>query len=187
MSRGGDIAKKKPISVITRFLLLLTTFIMTLSSHGQNSKETDFAKKVIEAFKSKSFDKFKLLLPTKADFEELHSDKSVVRGLLINTDDKYNKVLESYDKGIDSAYKSKFNRLLTKGDKLNIDWTQILFLKFTPKKDKPKNSDMTFLSGRIHFKYQGSVYILSALEALEINGDYKLSMIGNVQQGKDER
>jgi hypothetical protein len=150
---------------------------MTVSANGQTSQETEFAKKIIEVFKAKSFDSFKMLLPTKADFEKLNSDTGMVRGLFADTDEKYKEVLDSYDKKIDSAYESEFNRLLKEGDSLNIDWTQITFLKFTFKKSKPKNSDKIMLSGFINFRYEDSVYRLSVLGAMKINGEYKVNII----------
>src|SRR4051794_2723337 len=91
------------------FLLLLATLTMTLTSSGQTSKEADFAKKIIDAFKSKSFDNYKQLTPTKADFEELYNDKGIIRGLAVDNDAKYNKALETYEKSADSNYRAEFN------------------------------------------------------------------------------
>lgn len=72
-------------------------------------------------------------------------------------------------KNIDSVYRAEFNRLLIKGDKFDIDWSQITFLKFIFQKDKPKNSDITSLSGHVNFKYKDTVYVMFGLEAMEIN------------------
>ncbi len=166
------------------FLLLLVTFTMTLTSSGQTSKEMNFAKKIIDAFISKSFDNYKQLTPTKADVEKLYKDKGVIRGLAVDSDEKYNKALETYEKSADSNYRAEFNRLLKKGDKLGIDWTQITFQKSVFHKDKPKSSDNTFLSGHINFKYKDMVYVLFGLEAMGIKGDYKINMIRTVQKGK---
>ncbi len=156
---------------------------MTLTSSGQTSKETNFAKKIIDVFKSKNFDNYKQLTPTKTDFEELYNDKGITRGLGIDNDEKYKKALETYEKSADSNYRVEYNRLLKNGEKAGIDWTQITFLKFIFHKDKPKDSDKTFLDGHINFKYKDTVYVLFGLEAMEINGDYKISIIRTVQKG----
>lgn len=59
-----------------------------------------------------------------------------------------------------------------------------MFLKFTSKQDKIKNSDKIILNGNINFKYQDSIYVLPVLEAMKINGAYKVNMIGTVQKGR---
>ena len=169
--------------IMYKLLLLLVTLTMTITSSGQTSKETDFAKKIVDVFKSKNLDNYKQLTPTKADVEELYNDKGVIRGLGVDNDEKYKKALETYEKSADSNYRAQFNRLLKKGDKLGIDWTQITFLKFVFHKDKPKNSDKTFLSGHVNFKYKETVYVLFGLEAMCIKGDYKINMIRTVQKG----
>ncbi len=165
-------------------LLILITFIMTVSLNAQTSKEIDFAKRLVDVFKSKNFGNYKQFIPTKADFEALYKDTGLIRGLRVNTDEKYKKAIETYEKNVDSSYKAEFNRLLKKGDKLGVDWTQITFLKLVSHKNKSKNSNKTFLSGYINFKYQDTIYVLFGLEAMEITGDYKINMIRTVQKGR---
>jgi hypothetical protein len=164
-------------------LLLFVSFTMAFTSMGQTSKEIEFAKKIVDVFTSKSFDNYKRLTPTKADIEELYNDKGVIHGLGVNSDEKYMKAMASFEKTADSNYRAEFNRILIKGNEIGIDWTQITFLKFVFQADKPENSNITFLSGHINFKYKDSVYVLFGLEAAETKSGYKINMIRTVLKG----
>lgn len=76
--------------LMQKLLLLLFVTFITLSSSGQTSKEKDFAQRTVAVFKSKNFDSYKQLAPTKADFEKLYNDKGMIRGLSLNNDEHYN-------------------------------------------------------------------------------------------------
>jgi hypothetical protein len=161
--------------------LLLLTFTMTLTSIGQTSKENDFAKKVLEAFKSKDYKTYKNILTTRKDLEELFADIQQHDG--VQRQQEWKQSLKKFDEQADSTYQAEFKRILEKGEKLGIDWTQVQFTNFVFRADKAVNSSKTSLTGHINFVCKGSTYILFGVEAMELSNGYKLNMLRTVQKG----
>lgn len=166
----------------TCFFIILT-FIMTFTSNGQTSKETDFAQKITEAFKSKSFDNYKKLTSDKNDFEEFIADiqKNSLPGV---NSDKWIKSIREYGKEVDSTFKTAFDSLTKEGNIIGIDRTEVKFKKFAYRTDNPANFSKTILRGYINFTYKDTTYVLFGLEALELSSGYKISFIRAVNKGE---
>ena len=154
---------------------------MTLPSTGQTSKENDFAEKVLESFKSKDYDTYKNILASRKDLEELFAD--IQQHDAIQRPSEWKHTLEKFDQQADSTYQAEFKRILQKGEKLGIDWSQAKFSNFLFQTDKAANSSKTSLSGHINFTCKGTTYVLFGLEATELSNGYKVNMLRTVQKG----
>jgi hypothetical protein len=164
-------------------LLFLETVFMTTTSIGQTLQANDLADKIVAAFQTKNFADYRKLLLTIADYKEFLNDFF-----------KSNHISESEQKEfadkeklfVDSAeiqFQKEFNRLLNKGVKLGIDWTQIKKSKFVFKEDKPIDSDKKSLSGHLNFIYKGTTYVIFGIEATELLSGYKISNIRTILKG----
>ena len=161
--------------------LFVLTFIMTLPSIGQTSKENDLAKKVLESFRSKDYDAYKSILASRKDLEELFAD--IQQHDDVQRPDEWKQTLEKFDQQADSTYRAKFEYILEKGEKLGIEWSKATFTNFIFKTQKAVNSSKISLSGHINFTCNGITYILFGLEATELSSGYKVNMLRTVQKG----
>jgi hypothetical protein len=164
-------------------LLLLATLIMAINSTGQTFKPADLADKIIIAFQTKNFDNYKHLLIDTTDYKEFLNDFFKNNHI---PDDQKKEFSEKSKYFADSAgieYRKEFDRLISKGEKLGIDWAQIKKSKFIFKDDKPTNSDKKSLSGHLNFIYQDTTYVIFGIEAIELSTGYKISGIRSVLKG----
>jgi len=162
-------------------LIFFLTLTMTDNSTGQTPKEIILAQKVLEAFKTKSFEAYKQVLINHRDFEEFVTD--IQQHDQIQRQDDWKYALEKFDEQADSTYQAQFKRLLEKGEGLSIDWAEVTFSDFVYHISNAANSSKTLLNGHINFMCKGKNYTLFGLEATELSSGYKVSMLRTVQKG----
>lgn len=166
-------------------ILFALITIMTSTSSGQRSKENILAQKILDAFKSKSFDHYKQVLLDRKNLEELMLDVQERDG--IDRQEEWKRMLEKFDQQADSTFGAEFKRIIAKGEKLGIDWAEVRFSDFVYKSSKAVNSSMTSLSGHINFQCRGINYVLFGLEATEYTDGYKANGLRTVQKGGVKR
>jgi hypothetical protein len=84
-------------------------------------------------------------------------------------------------------YRKEFDRLISKGLKLGIDWTVVKKAKFVFKDNQPINSTIRSLSGHLNFIYKDTTYVIFGIEALKLSSGYKISDIRGILKGNVEQ
>jgi hypothetical protein len=164
-------------------LLFFATLTMTLNSTGQAFNSNDLADKIIDAFQTKSFETYNKLLLDSTGYKEFLND------FLEN-----NRVPEAQRKQFadrekmfaDSATleaRKDFDRLLSKGVKLGVDWTQVKKAAFVFNEDTPENSGKKTLHGHLNFTYKHTTYVIFAIEAIQLSSGYKILSIRTILKG----
>jgi len=164
-------------------LLFLATVFMTTDSIGQILQPNELADKIIAAFQTKDFVSYRKLLLTTADYKEFLNDYFKVNHIPESGQKEFADIEKKFADSADIKFQMEFNRLLNKGVKLDIDWTQIKRAKFVFKEDKPVNSDKKSLSGHLNFIYKDTIYVIFGIEAIELSSGYKISNIRTVLKG----
>jgi hypothetical protein len=168
-------------------LVLISTIIMPVNSSGQNSESDSLADKVIAAFQSKNFEKFKKLMLDTADYEEFIKDLIESNHIPESERDKFRKRDKPSAEVVKMQYRKEFDRLISKGLKLGIDWTVVKKAKFVFKDNQPINSTIRSLSGHLNFIYKDTTYVIFGIEALKLSSGYKISDIRGILKGNVEQ
>jgi hypothetical protein len=163
------------------------SFIMSLNSSGQSLNPNDLADKIITAFQKKDFESYKKLMLDTLDYKEFMNDFFKSNHVPALEQKQLEEKQKMFADSADLQYRKDFERLLRKGEKLGIDWTQIKRGKFVFKDDKPVNSDKKSLSGHLNFTYKNTTYVFFGIEAMELSSGYKLSEIRTVLKGGVEQ
>ena len=164
-------------------LLFLATFFMTTDSIGQISQPNELADKIIASFQTKDFVSYRKLLLTTADYKEFLNDYFKSNHIPESGQKEFADIEKKFADSADIKFQMEFNRLLNKGVKLDIDWTQIKRAKFVFKEVKPVNSDKKSLSGHLNFIYKDTIYVIFGIEAIELSSGYKISSIRTILKG----
>jgi hypothetical protein len=165
-------------------LLFIKNSTMSISSSDQAFKETEFAQKVLESFKVKSFDKYTSLSMNENDFKELVHDIELHDGR--EKKGELTEALEKFNKEADSKYKNDFDRILQKGESFGIDWADVKFSNFIFQKDFPSNYSKASVIGHVNFTFNENPFVLLGLEATEFSGGYKMNLLRTVERGDVE-
>jgi len=161
-------------------LLFLSTLIMASNSTGQTSKPADLADKIIIAFRTKNFDSYKQLLIDTTDYKEMLKDYLKNDHIPEAEKERLLKMGKQFADSGDTEYRKEFERLIGKGEKLGINWTEIKESKFVFKNDKPTNSNKKSLSGYVNFTFKDTTYVIFGIEATELSSGYKISSIRTI-------
>jgi hypothetical protein len=164
-------------------LLFLATVFMTTDSIGQISQPNELADKIIASFQAKDFVSYRKLLLTTADYKEFLNDYFKANHIPESGQKEFADVEKKFADSADIKFQMEFYRLLNKGVKLGIDWTQIKRAKFVFQEDKPVNSDKKSLSGHLNFIYKDTTYVIFGIEAIELSSGYKISNIRTILKG----
>jgi len=165
-------------------LLFLATFFMTTDSIGQISQPNELADKIIASFQTKDFVSYRKLLLTTADYKEFLNDYFKSNHIPESGQKEFADIERKFADSADIKFQMEFNRLLNKGVKLDIDWTQIKRAKFVFKEVKPVNSDKKSLSGHLNFIYKDTIYVIFGIEGIELSSGYKISNIRTILKGR---
>ena len=164
-------------------LLFLATVFMTTDFIGQTLQPNDLADKMIAAFQTKDFISYRKLLLTAEDYKEFLNDFFKANHISESEQKEFADKEKHFADSAEIQFQMEFNRLLNKGVKLGIDWTQIKKAKFVFKDDKPVNSDKKSLSGHLNFIYKNTTYVIFGIEAIELTSGYKISDIRTILKG----
>lgn len=164
-------------------LLFLATIIMAINSTGQALKPADLADKIITAFKAKDFDSYKQLLIDSTDYLEMLEDYFKNNHIPQTEKERFLKMGKQFADSGAAENRKEFDRLISKGEKLGINWTKIEVSKFVFKNDKPTNSDKKALSGHLNFIFKDTTYVIFGIEATELSSGYKISSIRTILKG----
>lgn len=164
-------------------LLFLATVFMTTTSIGQTLQPNDLADKIVAAFQTKNFADYRNLLLTTADYKEFLNDFFKSNHISEAEQKEFADKEKLFADSADIQFQKEFNRLLNKGVKLGIDWTQIKRAKFVFKEDKPVNSDKKSLTGHLNFIYKDTTYVIFGIEAIQLSSGYKVSNVRTILKG----
>ena len=167
--------------------LFLASLIMTLDSMGQTFNSNDLADKIINAFQTKSFEKYNKLMLDSTAYKEFLDD------FLENNrvpDEQRKQFAEREKMFADSAalqFQKDFDRLLNKGIKLGVNWAHIRKAKFIFNEDTPQNSRKKTLHGHLNFTYKDTTYVIFGIEAMQLSSGYKILSIRTILKGGIEQ
>ena len=156
---------------------------MSINVPAHTPEPIVFADKIIEAFRLKSFDHCKSLFIDPSGYNEMLDD--FFQNNHISEKDR-NQFLEQRKLFVDSAelsFRHGFERLIQKGEKLGIDWSQITISRFVFEESKPKNSNKTYLSGHLNFLHHDTTFVIFGIEAIKLSDGYKISDIRTILKG----
>jgi hypothetical protein len=152
-------------------------------SNSQILNPDSLATNIVTAFKNKSYNDYKKLFMDAIDYKEMLKDYLENNPLPIEEQRRLADAEKQFSDSADVQYAKAFGKLLDKGAKLGIDWTQIRKDKFIFSEDKPSNSNKQSLTGHLNFIYKDSVYIFWGVEAIKLSSGYKISDIRTVLKG----
>jgi hypothetical protein len=158
-------------------------FILTLHSQGQSLNPNDLADKLITAFQKRDFESYKKLMPDTADYKELMNDFLKSNHVPLSEQKQFEEKQKMFADSAELQYRKEFDRLLNKGEKLGINWTQIKKANFIFKEDMPVNSKQKSLSGHLNFSCNDTAYVIFGIEATKLSSGYKISDIRTVLKG----
>lgn len=164
----------------TIFSFLISLCLATTLS-AQTFQESDFTDKIIIAFQTKNFDMYCRLMVDTADIKELMYDFA-----------KQNHIKNEQEKQfVDSSknfFKKEFDRLISEGEKVGVDWNLIKKMKVDFQKQQLyANSTKESLLGNLFFSCKNNVYVIAGVSIYKLSSGYKIwSIVGVVQTDKDK-
>ena len=164
------------------FLFFLTIFMAT-NSVGQILTSNDLTDKLITAFQTQNFESYKALMLDAVDYRELSGNFFKNNRIPESEKKHFAKNEKMFADSSNLQYRKVFERLLNKGLKLGIDWTQIIKSDFIFKDDKPINSDIQTLGGHLNFTYKETTFVIFGIEAVKLSSGYKISNIRTILKG----
>jgi hypothetical protein len=164
-------------------VLFISIIFIAINTIGQVLSPDALAGKIIFAFKTSDFDSFKKLMFDVIDYKELLNDYIKSNHIPETKQKDLAQREKHFADSADIHYKQEFDRLLNKGIKLGIDWTQIKKDTFVFELGTRVNSDKKSLSGHLNIKFKDTLYVIFGIEAEELSSGYKISDIRTILKG----
>lgn len=127
---------------------------------------------ILLAFKLKSYQSYELLTIREEEYNDLLNDSS------INLRTKIIKDYQDYK----AKSKSTFNLIIDKGERKNIDWTNIMFDGFLAKPEISNINDISkierkIINGHLGLRFLNRPFTIFGIQLVLINEGYKLNSI----------
>lgn len=146
-----------------------------------NSKEQQFGRQLFDAFNKDSEALWLSLFPTDEEYKTLLQLMLIAKvdGL---TQEKIEDIIKRRKEEAAFTYRKEFKEFQNQAVNVGVNWSSAGFSNFESEAIYPDNFPNKYLSGIIWFKAGGSYYMIDGVEAVEIQGEYKLQSIKRIRK-----
>ena len=149
------------------------------------AREQSFALSIIAALQSNNPERWVALYPTNAEYR-LILETGLAAGAEGLTQSLIDEMLVRRESDAAGLYAAQFGQWVKLADSLGFSWKEIQFRKITCMDIYPLPVKLKYLQAEIWFAVNERIYVIDAVQAVDITAGYKLQGLAGVRKADAE-